>query len=76
MILLNAIGLSMNLIGVIILALSFIPVPMKYFTIREKEDDKPKPTLVLKYHNRFLWWSAWILIIAGYILQIYVSIIS
>lgn len=74
--LLNLIGLSMNLAGIIILSLSFIPIPMKYFTIRESEKDKPKPALVLRYNNRYLWWSAWILIILGSALQIYVSAIS
>ena len=74
--LLNLIGLLMNLIGVIILSLSFIPAPMKYFTIKEKEEDKPKPALVLRYNNKFLWWLSWILIIFGYILQIYANMIT
>jgi hypothetical protein len=73
---LNIIGLSMNLLGIIILSISFIPAPMKYFTIREKESDKPKPALVLRYNNRFLWWFAWILIIFGNVLQIYVNTID
>jgi len=66
----------MALMGIIILSLSFVPVPMKYFTIREKEEDKPKPAIVLKYNNKFLWWFAWILIIFGNLFQIYVAIIN
>ena len=66
----------MNFIGIVILALFFIPAPMKYFTIREKEEDEPRPALVLRYNNKPLWWSVWILIILGNALQIYVGVIG